>query len=606
MNEPRSDYTPSLGELEIIRIINKEKANWEEGQVSITDGAMLIMKNVVKKARRNYAGFFTQPKDPQTGREKIFIPFTEWVVENFLKNIDIDTKDINVKATNGDELSYLKAEFFRHILRKKLSDINFGKTLNKLLRRTAIDGTGFLKAIDNENKLDVKVGDRLNMIYDPTVEDISDSSGKTERHTMTKPEFDQLDLNNSEYVKGATDLDRTNLNGENKNSTEIPYVEVYERYGWFPKFCMSDDEKDKYDFFYGHAIVSGIGSRRPVVHQIEEVDEDPYGIFKVKEMPNRADGRGIGEMLFSIQAYVNEVINTRLNKGRITGMGLFHITGNVTPQQFKNLFTTGAIKTDQSSTVTVLETGTIDPSSYTDEERAYQWGMRVTGTTQDDEIANNRPATNALIEQQGASKGYNLRIEDLMLDMAQFIKKKVVPIIKKELKANKGEFLRITGDTSELKKLDDLLIQSAVNAKIQDAYEKSGYMFTDQEEQGYIQETTNELKKLGSDRFIPIIDEILDTEYDVDIVITDENINRATMAQMLQNMVNTLAPLGIPVRKTLTELYDTLGLDGEMMVEDMPDQAPAAGMNPQMPGQVVAGQAITPLPQPSQINQVSQ
>jgi hypothetical protein len=588
-----NSYTPTEGERKVLDIINAEKTNWEDGEVSVTDNKVYVMKNVVKKARRNYLGLFTEQRDPQTDREKIFVPFTEWVVENMVKNIDIDTKDINVKASKNSEMAYIKAEFFRHILRKKFNDINFGKTINKLLRRTAIDGTGFLKAYEKDGKLEIGIVDRLNMIYDPTIEDIEQSSGKTERHIMTKPEFDELNLNNAEYVKGETSIDRTNMEGASKDSTEIPYVEVYERYGWFPKYCLTNNENDSDEYFYGRAVASGIGTKQAVVHSIEELEDDPYGAFKLKEVPNRADGRGIGEMLFGIQAYLNEVVNTRMNKARIVGMGLFHLTGNVTPQQFKNLFTTGAIKTDSVSTVTVLDTGQIDPSSYNDEEAAYKWGMRVTGTTQDDEIANNRPATNALIEQQGASKGYNLRIEDLMLDLAAFLNKKVIPLIKKELKRNKKELLRITGDTNDLKKLDDVLIQGLVAQKMMEAYETTGVDFTEEEEQAYIQETMDEMKKAGSDRFIPLIDELLDTDYDVEIVITDETINRATMATMLQGLINTLAPLGLPVRKSLAELYDVLGLDGEMITEDMPETAPVpmAGMPPEMG----AGQAMPPV-----------
>jgi hypothetical protein len=597
--ENKTAYTPSEGELEIIKTINNEKTNWEEGEVCVTDNANYVMKNVVKKARKNYLGFFVQPNDPQTDQPKVFVPFTEWVVENFLKNVDIDTKDITVKATNGSELAYLKAHFFRHILKKKLNDINFGKTLNKLLRRIAIDGTGFLKSYLQDKKLNIDVADRLNMLYDPTLEDIEKSSGKTERYVLTKPEFYALKLKNYEYVKGSKTVDRTNLNGIGEETTEVPYVEAFERYGWFAKICLTDSEEDRDTYFYGRAIVSGGSQKEMVVHLIEEVDKDdcPYGAFKLKEVPNRADGRGIGEMLFSIQAYLNEIVNNRLKAGRISSMNLFHLTGNITPQQFKKLFTTGAIKTDSNSTVQLLDTGSIDQASYNDEESAYKWGMRVTGTTQEDDQAANRPATNALIEQQGASKGFNLRIEDMMLDLSAYMNRIVVPLIKKELKANPQEFLRITADSSELKKLDNILVQSKVAEKMLEAYERTEIDFEDEEatEQAYIEETMQELRNMGSDRFVPLIDEILDTEYDVAIVITDETINKATMATMLQGLINMLAPLGLPIKKTLTELYDTLGLDGDMLVEETPDVAP-------VPMAGVPQEATTPgLPMPAPI-----
>jgi len=599
------EYTPTPGELEAIRIIKDEKTNWEEGLVFVTDDVQLVMRNIVKKSRRNYLGIYKSQFDPVTNKQKIFIPFTEWVVENILKNIDIDTKDIDVMATNQSDMAYLKAEIFRYILQKELDDANFGKTINKLLRRICIDGTGFLKAEDNEG-LQINIVDRLNMLYDQSVEEIEKSSGKTERFIFTKPEFDELNLDNTEYVKGVKDLSRgATLADENKVSTEIPYVELYQRFGWLPKYCLTGNENDRNDFIYCKTLVSNIESS-PVPHIIEEVEEKdyPYQDFKLKEVPNRADGRGIPEMLFNIQAFLNETVNNRLNKARIASLGLFKLIGNITPQMFKKLFTTGGIKLDAGSDVIPLDTGRVDSNSYQDEDRAYMWGTRVTGTTNDDEVAGNRPATNALIEQQSTSKGYNLRVEDIFLDMEKFLKNKVIPIIKKNL--TKDDLVRITGDPQIFKKMDEILVKNTVEKKKIELYENAvdemgnPLELTPEEEQAYFAEAMDQLKKQGKMRFIPLVKEILDEDYDIKVVITDENINKASMAQMLQNTLGILAQSGLPIRKTLRELYDILGLPADMLVEDIPDQAQIQGMGGQLPAEVIAGQEIPPMPQPSQ------
>ena len=144
-------YTPTEGESKAINIMQAERAQWQMGSVFVTDEYQFIMRNIVKKARRNYLGIFTQQRDPITDRKKIFVPFTEWICETMAKNIDIDTKDIDVKARHGKDTDYLKAQFFRHILQKKLTDVGFGKILNKWLRRLIIDGTGFLKAQKDDN-----------------------------------------------------------------------------------------------------------------------------------------------------------------------------------------------------------------------------------------------------------------------------------------------------------------------------------------------------------------------------------------------------------------------------------------------------------------------
>jgi hypothetical protein len=593
-------YTPTDEEKEVIRIIQSEKTNWEDGHVFVVDKVQFIMKNVVKKARKNYFGIFNSPKDPVTKREKIFIPLTEWTVETMLKNIDIDTKDIDVKSRNTN--AYLKAEVFRHILKKKLDEINFGQTLNRWLRRVAIDGTAYLKAYEEDGKLGVAVVDRLNMIADPSVECLDDSAGITERFILSKPEFDELNLDGKEYVDGVTSIDRTGIEAFSPSvqSTEIPYVELFERYGYFPEYVITGKEEDKKTFFYGKATVTGLNGT-PVVHSVVRLDEEenPYGEGKLKEVPNRLDGRGIPEMLFNIQAYLNEVVNTRMNKARIVQLGLFKMKGNVTPQQFAKLFTTGGIKLDQSSEIEAMNTGSIDPSTYKDEEQAYQWGTRVTGTTNEDNQAASRPATNALLEQQGASKGYNLRIEDLMLSLGKFIEKKMLPIIKKEMLADKGSLVRVTGDPKIFEKLDESLIRNQVYKNIESMSPTEKQMMRDSgvDMEMFVQQGMEQMKALGEDRYIPIIEDLFDIEYDIKVVTSDESINRSVMASMLQNTLGILASSGLPVRDTLKELYDTMGLDGEKLIQDQPVQLPQQGALQQGSPETVANS----MPQPSAI-----
>lgn len=593
-------YTPTDEEKEVIRIIQSEKTNWEDGHVFVVDKVQFIMKNVVKKARKNYFGIFNSPKDPVTKREKIFIPLTEWTVETMLKNIDIDTKDIDVKARNTN--AYLKAEVFRHILKKKLDEINFGQTLNRWLRRVAIDGTAYLKAYEEDGKLGVAVVDRLNMIADPSVECLDDSAGTTERFILSKPEFDELNLDGKEYVDGVTSIDRTGIEAFSPSvqSTEIPYVELFERYGYFPEYVITGKEEDKKTFFYGKATVTGLNGT-PVLHSVVKLDEEenPYGEGKLKEVPNRLDGRGIPEMLFNIQAYLNEVVNTRMNKARIVQLGLFKMKGNVTPQQFAKLFTTGGIKLDQSSEIEAMNTGSIDPSTYKDEEQAYQWGTRVTGTTNEDNQAASRPATNALLEQQGASKGYNLRIEDLMLSLGKFIEKKMLPIIKKEMLADKGSLVRVTGDPKIFEKLDESLIRNQVYKNIESMSPTEKQMMRDSgvDMEMFVQQGMEQMKALGEDRYIPIIEDLFDIEYDIKVVTSDESINRSVMASMLQNTLGILASSGLPVRDTLKELYDTMGLDGEKLIQDQPVQLPQQGALQQSSPETVANS----MPQPSVI-----
>jgi len=597
-------YTPTDQERKAIKIMIAEKSNWQEGTVFITPKVAFDMKKVVEKCRKNYFGIFNQQNDPFTQREKIFIPLTEWTVETVLKNIDIDTKDIQAKAKNP--AAYKIASIFRYVLRKKMDDINFGKTINKLIRRVCIDGTGFLKIYKTNGKLQIDVVDRLNLLYDPSAETLDLSSGITERNVLTVPEFKEYKWDNMEYVQGNNTIDRTGFDLSSKSNirTEVPYVTVYERYGWISKDIITGDEKDKDDFVYALIVASGLESESStIVHKIKEVKNHPYQEFKFKDVPNRLDGRGIAEMLFNIQAYLNEVVNTRLNKGRIVHLGLWKLRGNITPQQVSKLFTTSAIKLDAASDIEPLKTGSIDPSSYKDEDMAYSWGQKVTQSSMQDEIEPSKRASVALIEQQSSAKAYNLRIEDIFLNLEKAFREKIVPIINQEL--TKEEIVRITGDAKVMQELDEQLIRNYTYKKIQEMIDTGGQEIPDQATiDAMMEETKKEFTKMGEDRPFPIVNELFDTEYDITISITDETINKASMAQMLQNILPVIAQTGKPVDPVISELFDTLGLDGEKMLSQMNKEPQQPQGQPQGEGEQLspeqqAGMVQTP-PLPGQ------
>jgi len=572
-------YQPTTGEQKAIAILKDELSEWQSDQAYVTDEFFYDGQRAVKRARRNYFGVFEEERDPQTGRKKIFIPFTEWTVETVLKNIDIDTKDIEVKAKKPD--SYKVAQIFRYVLRYYLNKIHFGKKLNDLLRSIVIDGTAFLKVWKESGEMKLRVVDRLNMTVDPTAPNL-DETPVIERNLLTLPEFKAYDWNNKEEVKGSKSLDRTGLDMQGGQNTQIPYVEVYERYGYFPKFVFTENEKDE-DYVYGKVCYSSNGNSY-IVHKMEETKGHPYQEFKFRDLVNRFDGRGVPEVLFQIQTYLNEIINIRLNTARIAQAGLWEVRGNITPQQLKRLFSTGAIKTSQEGDITRLDTGTVDPSSYKDEEQAYLWGQRVTQTQITDEQAAQQPATNALIQERGTSKGYNLIMEGIFLNLKKVLEEKLIPIIRDTIK--NGEIVRITGSVDALRELDRELAKAVI-------YEKKEKEFADflartpltsiddanaaiqkfeQEQEMEIEKLATEMAQYGEDRFPELRKDLFNTEFDIDIEIGDEQINKGVMVNQLIQAMNILGGLGMPVDGVAREIFDTLGLDAEKMVQKMQPQ----------------------------------
>lgn len=567
-------YEPTEAELEMLRIMKAEKTAWEDGEVFVTDRVAFVMRNVLKQARKNYFGIFDEPNDPVTGRKKIWVPLTEWVVENVLKNIDIDTKDIHVEPMKPE--ASVSSEMLNFILRNKLEKAGFGKTLNANNQNIVIDGSGNLKAWKEDGQLKITYQDSLHIIADPSVQWLDESPAIIEENVLSLPEFREYkDWKNKEYVTGSKTVSRYGIAEpsvtKSANSSEIPYVRVYERYGWSPKFVLTGNDEDRDEYIYTLSVASELDGK-PVIHVIKEVKKHPYQDFKFKDVLNRLCGRGIPEKLFEIQKYVNETVNTRLNTARVVQLGMWRIGSGVTSQQLKELFSTSGIRANKGD-IERLNTGTIDASSYKDEEVAYEWAKRVTQTTNEDEVAASKPATTSLIEERGANKGYDLIVENIYLNLAKFIKEKVVPIIIETLK--EGEIEKITGDPQAIAKLEEPFVRNLVRTKNTQSFMETGqylYQSAEQEQMAIAQLMQEMNKQYGNKRFIPILKQAFDTEYEIRIDPAGDVINKGVLAQQLTNVMNMLTGAGVPItelKDVAQELFDVMGLPGEKLVEKL-------------------------------------
>ena len=126
-------------EQEAVGLVSQEKNNWETGTVFVTDKVTFRMRDLIREARKNYWGVFNKPTDPTTGRKKTFVPLTESIVESSVKNIDLDTKDITLRAKPGGSVGL--TDLARNFVKNKLDEIYFGEILDEMERTLAIDGT---------------------------------------------------------------------------------------------------------------------------------------------------------------------------------------------------------------------------------------------------------------------------------------------------------------------------------------------------------------------------------------------------------------------------------------------------------------------------------
>ena len=112
---------------EALGLIQEELTKYEEGLFQISRNKSMRMRYLWDLIRENYFGVFKKEKD-LIGQQKIFYPLTEALVWESVKNIDVDTKDINVKANKPKQIGL--THIIRNLARKWMEDNDFGEQIN--------------------------------------------------------------------------------------------------------------------------------------------------------------------------------------------------------------------------------------------------------------------------------------------------------------------------------------------------------------------------------------------------------------------------------------------------------------------------------------------
>ena len=209
------------------------------------------MRNVIRQMRKNFWGVFEEPFDPMTTRKKLWPPLTEFLVESAVKNINLDTKDISLRAKKSEAQPL--AIILRQAVRNFLEKMGFANMSEMTVRQAAIDGTVVWKTWEEDGILKVKLVDLLNFYIDPTVDSIREAESVIERSLMMPEEIAKMD---GWMNRGTERKPLAGTNMFNRYDGQMPYVpsttqgqvkmrEVFERWGKGPKWLITGDKNDE-------------------------------------------------------------------------------------------------------------------------------------------------------------------------------------------------------------------------------------------------------------------------------------------------------------------------------------------------------------------------
>lgn len=600
-----------------IGIVRGEKQRWEVATAFVTDRVSFKMRQLIRICRKNYYGIFDVPVDQYTGLEKTWYPLTEINVEAVVKNIDLDQKDITFrsKTPNG----YGITDLTRAAVKNKLSAMYFGQKLDDFERNLAIDGTAVWKTYEEGGKLKVIPIDLLNIYVDPTTPSIQDAYRFTERTLMFPEEikgmtgwYNTADVDYN-VPEGLPRTDPYWMNRATQVNSNVKLWDVYEMWGMIPLSLITGHSGDDTTEVPGHIVVSGIDSPgRERVHLIErnrKVDKEgnslkPYEECWYTRVPNRWYGRGVAEKLLTLQIYANIVFNVRINRSRVSQLGLFKMKkgAGVTPQMLARLPSNGVVVLNNLDDLEQMQVQEVGQSSYTDEDVINSISERLTNAFQvatGENLPSSTSATEASMQATAAKSGFALIKDTIGGFLERWMDRHALPIIAKELTT--GEIVRITADDETFSELVDRVVMFQAHEALDKSF-KAGYLPSPQEMQVAMDSARE--KMVRSDMFLELTKDIVATQLETAMSVTNEEMD---VSVTVQNLLQEAQIAPQYAEQLVLMANDLMGLPplkkpqqppmGQMMPPGTP-QGAQGGAGPM-------GATPSPLPQGQQQQQIA-
>jgi len=555
----------------IFDIVKKAEKNYTQGGVKL--GKYLDnwnMYDLIEKINAYSNSAHISGKYDSLGREKPFFNIGTAAVNVWFRATDIDRKDIKFRATNSK--NYIKSFIASILLRNWMRQQNFGQFLNRWGRTLAKYGSAVVKATEKDGELYLKV-----IFWDKLICDSVEFKDniKIEKLFYTPIQLRKIkEYDQAEVEKAIKSLDtRETLTGEQKD-TRNDYVGVYELHGELPLFYLTGKEKDKGKYRQQmHVLFIHNGTKKEnYKDKIESTlyagkeAKDFYFLTHLIEEEGKTLSIGAIEHLFDTQWMVNHSVKQIKDQLDIASkMVLQTADENFVGRNVLTNIETGQILVHADNRpLTQVNNQSHDMPAITSFLQLWQaLGRDITGTPEA-VTGNTMPSGTAYRQvaalQQEAHSLFELMTENKGLYLEEIIKNVVVPFFKKKL--NNTKEVALVLESEELQRFDDL----ALPAELENELKRIGGTPTIEELTGNIQQRN---AQLGMIRFVTPgattwKEYFKDLEDDIEVVVTNENLNKETTMTTLTTVLQTIAQnpaiLQAPVAKRLfAKILETTG-----------------------------------------------
>jgi hypothetical protein len=502
------------------------------------------------------------------GRDKPFFNIVSAAVNIWYRATDIDRKDIIVLP---DKYANTASAFIATILLQEwMKRTKFGAFLNKWSRTLSQYGSAVVKFVEKDGELTSTVVPWQNLIVDPidfkslpVIERFFKTPSQLKN--MATPGHPDYAGYNMEAVEGILDNReaRTSMKDEQRDN-RAEYIEIYEVHGELSQATYKlakgeePDDNDENIFFQQMHVISWVENKDGVkdftLYSGKE-KKNPYMITHLIEEDGRSLGIGAVEYLFDAQWMVNHSMKQWKDQMDLASKLIFQ-TADATVAG-KNVLTNvengDIIYTELNKPVTQLNNTKPDITNV--KAYAEQWrvlGQEVTSTP--DAARGITPPSGTALGTVQITTAQGLSLFEIMTEnkgqyLEEMLREYIIPHLKTKLN-NQDEIVAMLEDR-DITKIDKMFVpkeaikrynertkQLALSGKIDQAMP-----FDPQVEEGAVRE---QLGELGNTRYltpgqITWKEIVKDLEWKLDMMITNEQIDKQAVYQTYNTMLQTIA-----------------------------------------------------------------
>lgn len=498
---------------------------------------------------------------------KFFYNILKFPVRISAKMVDLDTKDIRFTVESGQP--FVNGWIFNKEMKAWMKDVNFGTTLNGIIQRLPKYGNHVLKTVKGK-PFNVRLRD---LVVDTEVEFMKQSYIIDEVHFMSPAEIKKMKKWDSTAVKEILEQAK-----EQKKS----YIQIDEAY--FPNekkiVIVANLDSVKYDKEKKNVIED----KSRILFE-NKYPRFPYTEFFWDEFQGRWLRQGVLEELLEEQFAANETFFLHMLGLHWSQKHIFKTDDQMITKNIMRDVENGEILRVNGD-ITQLDVADRDLASVNITLNALDKNKReksmifepITGET----MPSATPFRLGFILQRAASGYFDMKREDIGLQLKKYITEIVVPEFKKNKRTK--HLFNFTGVDDELALVEKFLVESKLTVAIKKQIEAGRGVPTEDEINVERKRLSRKLEN-RTNRQIKMADgEFENIKYKLDLLITGESADVGSIIDTLTTTLQTIATnpgiLQNPAtRKILFTILDKAGINPEEL--GLAQQRPEETLSPE-------------------------